>query len=75
METKRKGAPSTPSHVNLRDALLRDTLPRAVENDFESYQTVVENVNTYVEVVYHQKYTSELMQCEHNTSDFHAAVS
>lgn len=74
METKRKGVASTSSHVNLRDALLRDTLPRAVENDFESYQTVVENVNTYVEVVYHQKYTSELMQCKHDSCELVVAV-
>ncbi|KAK7693414.1 hypothetical protein QCA50_002982 [Cerrena zonata] len=62
METKRRGTASTPAHANLRDGLLRDTLPRAVENDLESYQTVIENISTYVEMVYHQKYTSDLMQ-------------
>lgn len=67
METKRRGVASTPVHTNLRDGLLRDTLPRAVENDIESFRNVIENIKTYVEVVNHQKYTSELMQCEYGS--------
>ncbi|KAI0079929.1 hypothetical protein K474DRAFT_1638767 [Panus rudis PR-1116 ss-1] len=50
------------SRMNIRDALLRDTLPRAVENDQDCYQTVIENLNTFVEVVYRAKYSTELMQ-------------
>ncbi|KAI0670290.1 hypothetical protein C8Q78DRAFT_114403 [Trametes maxima] len=49
-------------HENLRDALLRDTLTRAVEGDDESLQVVVDNVNTYIEVVHHTEYTPALMQ-------------
>ncbi|KAI1795782.1 hypothetical protein LXA43DRAFT_1163651 [Ganoderma leucocontextum] len=49
-------------HENLRDALLRDTLARVVEGDDEALQTVVDNVNTYVEVVHHTDYSLLLMQ-------------
>ncbi len=51
-------------HENLRDALLRDTLSRAVEGDDESLQVVVDNINTYIEVVHHAEYTLALMQCK-----------
>ncbi|TFK89146.1 hypothetical protein K466DRAFT_545801 [Polyporus arcularius HHB13444] len=47
---------------SLRDALLRDTFSRAVEGDDESLQVVVDNLNTYVEVVHHAGYTLSLMQ-------------
>ncbi|PIL24081.1 hypothetical protein GSI_13832 [Ganoderma sinense ZZ0214-1] len=49
-------------HENLRDALLRDTLTRAVEGDDDALQTVIDNVNTYVEVVHHTDYSLLLMQ-------------
>ncbi|KAJ7774577.1 hypothetical protein DFH07DRAFT_865871 [Mycena maculata] len=45
----------------LRDVLLRDTLPRAVENDHTTFQTVLFNIQTFVEVVHHQGYSSDLM--------------
>ncbi|KAI0362213.1 hypothetical protein OH77DRAFT_1416438 [Trametes cingulata] len=47
---------------NLRDALLRDTLTRAVEGDDDSLQVVLDNVNDYVEIVHHTEYTPTLMQ-------------
>ncbi|KAI0780831.1 hypothetical protein BD413DRAFT_500442 [Trametes elegans] len=47
---------------SLRDALLRDTLTRAVEGDDDALQTVVHNVNTYVDVVHHTEYSPALMQ-------------
>lgn len=50
----------------LRDALLRDTLSRAVENDMASYQTVINNIAEYVEVVHHTDYSADLMQCEYH---------
>ena len=51
-------------HETLRDALLWDTLSRTVEGDDESLQALVDNVNTYVEVVHHTDYTLPLMQCK-----------
>ena len=50
-------------YENLRDALLRDSLTRAVEGDDESLQLVIENINTYVELVHHTDYPLALMQC------------
>ncbi|TBU65728.1 hypothetical protein BD310DRAFT_803111 [Dichomitus squalens] len=49
-------------HETLRDAILRDTLTRAVEGDDEALQIVIDNVNTYVEVVHHTDYSLSLMQ-------------
>lgn len=49
--------------VPLRDSFLRDTLTRAVDNDMESFQVVIENVNRYVEIVHHSHYSSDLLQC------------
>lgn len=49
---------------NLRDALLRDTLSRALEGEDESLQVVLDNVNTYVEIVHHTEYSPALMQCK-----------
>lgn len=51
-------------YESLRDALLRDTLSRTIEGDDEALQTVIDNVNTYVEVVHHMDYSTLLMQCE-----------
>ncbi|KAK1236541.1 hypothetical protein PQX77_000234 [Marasmius sp. AFHP31] len=45
----------------LREALLRDSLPRAVETDQDGFQNVLNNIQTYVEVVHHQNYSKELM--------------
>lgn len=44
---------------------MRDTLTRAVESDDEALQVIIDNVNTYVEVVHHTDYTLALMQCEY----------
>ncbi|KAI8998560.1 hypothetical protein BD414DRAFT_519687 [Trametes punicea] len=49
-------------HENLRDALLRDTLNRAVEGDDDSLQVVLDNINAYVEIVHHTDYSPGLMQ-------------
>ncbi|KAJ7452375.1 hypothetical protein B0H11DRAFT_2327847, partial [Mycena galericulata] len=46
---------------SLRDVLLRDTLPRAVENDHTTFQAVLNNIQIFVEVVHHQGYSSDLM--------------
>ncbi|KAL0581716.1 hypothetical protein V5O48_000298 [Marasmius crinis-equi] len=46
---------------SLREALLRDTLPRAVESDQTVFQAVLNNLEAYIEVVHHQNYSKELM--------------
>ena len=38
---------------------------RAVENDEDTYQQVVTNVKSFVEIVYHDGYNSDMMQCEY----------
>ncbi|CDO71214.1 hypothetical protein BN946_scf184863.g9 [Trametes cinnabarina] len=66
---------------SLRDSLLRDTLTRIVEGDDESLQTVLDNVNTYIETVHHTDYTPSLMQfvglclasLTRKTADMHVA--
>ncbi len=47
----------------LRERLLRDTLPRAVDTNQADFQTMLNNLLTYVEVVYHQGYSAEMMMC------------
>ncbi|KAJ7632645.1 hypothetical protein FB45DRAFT_913016 [Roridomyces roridus] len=46
---------------SLRDVLLRDTLPRAIESDHTAFQVVMNNIQYYVEIVHHQGYSSDLM--------------
>ncbi|KAJ7219313.1 hypothetical protein GGX14DRAFT_435653 [Mycena pura] len=46
---------------SLRDVLLRDTLLRAPENDHTTIQVVLNNIQTFVEIVHHQRYTTDLM--------------
>ncbi|KAK7054868.1 hypothetical protein VNI00_003331 [Paramarasmius palmivorus] len=46
---------------SLRESLLRDTLPRAVESDQHTFQAVLDNLQAYVEVVHHQNYTVEMI--------------
>ncbi|KAF8910955.1 hypothetical protein CPB84DRAFT_1842225 [Gymnopilus junonius] len=43
------------------DALLRDTLTRAVECDSSSFQSVVQNISHFMKIVYSQGYSSELI--------------
>ncbi|KAJ6596919.1 hypothetical protein DFH09DRAFT_972654 [Mycena vulgaris] len=46
---------------SLRDMLLRDTLPRAAENDHTTFQIVLNNLQTFIELVHHQGYNPDLM--------------
>ena len=46
----------------LGDALLRDTLTRAVDNDLASFQQVLGNLNTFIEAVHHSGFSADLMQ-------------
>jgi hypothetical protein len=55
---------SPTSAESLRDILLRDTLPRAAENDHITFQIVLNNLQTFVEVVHHQGYSSDHMACQ-----------
>ncbi|KAJ7582678.1 hypothetical protein C8J56DRAFT_1167735 [Mycena floridula] len=45
----------------LRMALLRDALPRIVEVDQGAFQTVLNHLKSYIEVVCHQGYSPEMM--------------
>ncbi|KAI0928528.1 hypothetical protein AcW1_005746 [Taiwanofungus camphoratus] len=57
-----KPSKNFPTQDNLGNALLQDTLMRSVENEMGSYQTVIENVCTYVDVVHHTDLSSDMMQ-------------
>ncbi|GBE81969.1 hypothetical protein SCP_0403450 [Sparassis crispa] len=46
----------------LQDELLRDTLTKAIENEPDSFQRVIGNIVSYVEVVHHSGYSSDMMQ-------------
>ena len=48
--------------INLKDILLRDTMVKSLDNDSESFQGVLDNVCTYVEVVHHAGYSPEMLQ-------------
>lgn len=52
---------SPPPAESLRDILLRDTLPRALENDHTTFQIVLNNLQTFIESVHHQGYNTDLM--------------
>ncbi|TFY77906.1 hypothetical protein EWM64_g6106 [Hericium alpestre] len=46
----------------LRETLLRDALSRLADNDIASIQTVIDNLNVYVEVVHRDGYSADLLQ-------------
>ncbi|KIK57795.1 hypothetical protein GYMLUDRAFT_228917 [Collybiopsis luxurians FD-317 M1] len=46
---------------SLRNAILFDTLPRAAETDQNSFQVMLNNLQTFIEVVHHENYSSETM--------------
>jgi hypothetical protein len=50
--------------TSICDSLLRDTFYRAVECDPQFFQTVLQNISTFIEIVYFQGYSSDLMTCE-----------
>jgi hypothetical protein len=50
------------SAESLRDALLREAISNVVDNDSKICHIVLNNINTYIEVVHHQAYTADLMQ-------------
>ena len=54
---------ASPTIEPLRVAILRDTLTRSAEIDQGAFQTVLDNLQSYVEVVHHQDYSAELMSC------------
>ncbi|KAH8106968.1 hypothetical protein BXZ70DRAFT_1003857 [Cristinia sonorae] len=61
-ETPTKTFVNSSTFSRLREALLRDALSRAVENDADAYQLAVENIGKYVEIVYHSNYSLDLLQ-------------
>jgi len=52
------------SPESLRDALLRDAILNIADNESKVCQIMLNNINTYIEVVHHQGYTADLMQGE-----------
>jgi hypothetical protein len=50
-----------PLSESLRDALLRDSLSRAVDCDKDSFQVVLNNLQQYIAVVHHERYSKDLM--------------
>ena len=54
------------NNTSLRDALLYDTLSRAApDSEGEAHQSILNNLNHYVEIVHHSSYNAELLQCEY----------
>ncbi|KAK0459777.1 uncharacterized protein EV420DRAFT_1620288 [Desarmillaria tabescens] len=55
-------AKASPKPISdLRESLLRDTLPRAVETDQAAFQALLKNLQSFIEVVYHQGYSLDLI--------------
>jgi hypothetical protein len=52
------------SSGSLREYLLRDVLSRAVDNDQTSLQVVLNNIQTYIEIIFHQDYSLDLLLCK-----------
>ena len=53
------------NNTSLRDALLYDTLSRTVpDNESESYQQILNNLDNFIETVHHSAYGADLLQCE-----------
>ncbi|KAF7304918.1 hypothetical protein MKEN_01206100 [Mycena kentingensis (nom. inval.)] len=50
-----------PGAESLRDVLLRGLLSRGMDNDHSSMDNFLGNLQTFVELVYHQGYSAELM--------------
>ncbi|KZT67735.1 hypothetical protein DAEQUDRAFT_712938 [Daedalea quercina L-15889] len=48
--------------IGFKDVLLRDTMSKSLDNDPDSFQAVVDNICTYVEVVHHTGYSTEMLQ-------------
>ncbi|KAF8077923.1 hypothetical protein FPV67DRAFT_1403007 [Lyophyllum atratum] len=59
-DSNAKNNPIAPQ--TLRELLLRDVFGRPVDADPATFQNILNNVQAYVEVVFHQAYSIELMQ-------------
>lgn len=57
-----KSNPTSPQC--LRELLLRDVLGRIVEVDQATFQIMLKNVQTYVDVIFHHGYSIDLMLCK-----------
>ncbi|KAF9815310.1 hypothetical protein IEO21_04673 [Rhodonia placenta] len=47
---------------SLRDTILRDTLSRSLDNDPDTFQLVIENMQTYIKNVHNSGFSTDLMQ-------------
>lgn len=61
--------------LSIRESLLRDALARASEADIEAIKIAAEDLNNFVEVVFPQGYSPELMQCMCTIALYHICHS
>ncbi|KAG6909693.1 hypothetical protein DXG01_015894 [Tephrocybe rancida] len=59
-DSNAKSNPHAPQ--SLRELLLRDLFTRVLDADLAAFQNVLNNTQTYVDVVYHQGFSAEMMQ-------------
>lgn len=59
-----QGKDTFSSPAPLCEYLLRDTLIRSMDCDSRYFPTMLENIASFVEIVYFQGYSSELLACE-----------
>ncbi|KAG6900874.1 hypothetical protein C0993_009992 [Termitomyces sp. T159_Od127] len=60
VEGNARNNPTAPQ--SLSELLLRDVLTRGIDADQINFQNVLNNTRAYVEVVYHESFSSDLMQ-------------
>lgn len=49
---------------DMKKTLLDEVLPKVVEFDRDSFQIALNNLSTYVEVVYREGYAADTVKCE-----------
>jgi hypothetical protein len=49
---------------DMKKTLLDEVLPKVVEFDRDSFQIALNNLSTYVEVVYREGYSADTVKCE-----------
>ncbi|KAG6832129.1 hypothetical protein H0H87_002441 [Tephrocybe sp. NHM501043] len=61
-DSNARSNPTAPQ--SLRELLLRDVFLRVIDADPVALQNVLDNTQIYVELVHHQNFTAETIQCE-----------
>jgi hypothetical protein len=49
---------------DFRDVILREAISNIADNESKVCQTMLNNINTYIEVAHHQGYSVDLVQGE-----------